>query len=93
MRRVSHILVLAAGSLVLAGCSGMDDRSRSIARCERTAAQGVENPQQAAELCGCIVDDLAAEGLTIMDMMGSNADRVQHVTRQCAANSGVRLPE
>ena len=50
MRRVSHILVLAAGSLVLAGCSGMDDRSRSIARCERTAAQGVENPQQAAQL-------------------------------------------
>ncbi len=76
----------------LAACGMGDDRSRSIARCERQMQNLAPDTAAANAMCTCIVDSLAAEGMTIIDTLGDSSGRGEAITRQCAIENGVPLP-
>lgn len=91
--QISAIVItpLLFPALLLAGCgAGGSPKEQSLARCERTFARMAPDPSAGKALCGCIVDGLEAEGLSIIDTMGN--DRGKQIASQCAAQNGVSLP-
>jgi PBP1b-binding outer membrane lipoprotein LpoB len=91
--QISAIVVasLLFSALLLAGCDARGSpKEQSLARCERTFARMAPDPSAGQALCGCIVDGLEAEGLSIIDTMGS--DRGKQIASQCAAENGISLP-
>lgn len=85
----------ATGALLLSACGEAmpgDARAASIQRCERQFGQMAPDPSQGNALCTCMVDDLAAEGLEVTDMLGGDGSRVEEITRNCASEVGVTLP-
>lgn len=64
-----------------------DDRDRSLARCERTVARNAPSPEAAAQACSCIVDGLAAEGMTILGAV--NNERGKEIVRNCGRQAGL----
>ncbi len=76
----------------LAACGMGDDRSRSIARCERQMGNIAPDAAAANAMCTCIVDGLEAEGMTIIDTLGDSSGTGEAITRQCAIDNGVPLP-
>jgi hypothetical protein len=45
------------------------------------------------ELCTCLTDRLAAQGLVITDMLGDQRAKVESVANSCASSVGVSLPK
>lgn len=94
-----HILRRRAApllALMLAACgpqSPEDIRAASVAKCERQVGKMAPDPAKGAALCGCMVDRLAADGLEIADMLGSDRAQVEAITRSCARSVGVNLPQ
>ena len=89
------LMVIAAGSALLTGCgpqSPADVRAGAIAKCERQFGRMALDPSQGNAMCTCMVDDLAAEGLEVTDMLGGDRARVEEITRSCARKNGVPLP-
>lgn len=83
-------------ALMLAACgpqSPEDIRAASVAKCERQVGKMAPDPAKGAALCGCMVDRLAADGLEITDMLGSDRAQVEAITRSCARSVGVSLPQ
>lgn len=86
---------LALGAL-LAGCgqaSPEDARAALTGKCERQFARLAPDPAKGAELCTCLTDKLAEDGLAITDMMGGDGAKVQAVARSCAGRVGISLPQ
>ncbi|MBB3764722.1 hypothetical protein [Sphingomicrobium lutaoense] len=79
-------VALIPAALILPGCAAADDRERSLARCERTLARNA-SPDVAAKACNCIVDGLAAEGLTILGAV--NDERGKAIVRSCGRDAGL----
>jgi len=76
----------------LSACGLGDDRSRSIARCERQMQSVAPDSATANAACTCIVDSLAAEGMTIIDTLGDSSGRGEAITRRCASENGIAVP-
>ena len=69
-----------------------DARAGLIAKCERQFGRAASDPSKGTQLCTCLTDKLAAEGLEITDMLGPDRARVESLGRSCASAAGVTLP-
>ena len=67
-------------------------RASAIAKCERQFGRMAPDASAGNAMCTCMVDDLAAKGLEITDMLGEGRAAVEEVTRSCARQNGVPLP-
>ena len=88
-------VMLGAGAMALAGCgpqSPEEARADTIAQCEMQFGRIAPDAAQGTQLCTCLADKLAAEGLAITDMLGGDRSKIEGMARSCASEAGVSLP-
>jgi|GEM_PF-1471054 len=94
------LITAATAALALGGCGPQapeDVRSASIAKCERQFGRMTPDPAldpaSFGAMCTCMTDRLTEEGMEITDFLGEGRDQVAEITRSCARQTGVQLPE
>lgn len=94
-RTIAGLGAMLGAVLALGGCGPQtpeEVRAATIDKCERQFGQMAPDPSAGTQLCTCLVDRLAAEGLEITDMMGGDRSQVEGIARSCAGAAGVSLP-
>ncbi|WP_336986193.1 hypothetical protein [Altererythrobacter aquiaggeris] len=86
----------ATAALALGGCGPQTPegvRAASVAKCERQFGRMTTDPALGNALCYCMADRLTEEELEITDMLGDGRAQVEEITRSCARQTGVPLPQ